>query len=75
MLTFKFANLGFWAEDFQKQIEITPPKVDSRKDLALWMWDQHNRVNKKLGKPDFPWSYGKLIALYGSRKRKTNEIL
>mmetsp|Transcript_24922 Transcript_24922/g.41547 ORF Transcript_24922/g.41547 Transcript_24922/m.41547 type:complete len:87 (+) Transcript_24922:587-847(+) len=29
-------------------------RVDSRKDLVLWMCEQHNLVNKKLHKPIFP---------------------
>lgn len=41
------------AEDFQKEIKKTPPATETRQDLCLWLCDQHNRVNKKLGKPLF----------------------
>lgn len=41
------------ADDFQQNLEKTPVKADSRDDLCLWLCDQHNRVNKKLGKPLF----------------------
>ena len=37
-------------EDFQLKIKETPPKLDSRNDFALWLCDQHNMVNRKLGK-------------------------
>ena len=40
----------YCAEDFQKEIEASPPQVDSRKTLSLWACDQHNRINTKLGK-------------------------
>ena len=67
---------NIWATDFRHQISITPPKLDSRKDFALWLCDQHNRVNKKLGKPEFKWSYGKLIALYKPKtKFKADKIV
>mmetsp|Transcript_24921 Transcript_24921/g.41545 ORF Transcript_24921/g.41545 Transcript_24921/m.41545 type:complete len:212 (+) Transcript_24921:87-722(+) len=42
------------AKDFQATMSTLPPKVDSRKDLVLWMCEQHNLVNKKLHKPIFP---------------------
>jgi hypothetical protein len=28
-------------------------RTDSRNDLCMWLCDQHNRVNQKLGKPLF----------------------
>ena len=46
----------YCAQDFQKQIKKTPPAVESRESLALWMCDQHNRVNRKIGKPLFDCS-------------------
>ncbi|CAI2383298.1 unnamed protein product [Moneuplotes crassus] len=62
------------ATDFRKEIAETPPNLESRKALSLWLCDQHNRVNKKLGKPEFPCTYGKLIALYGSKVKNKNTI-
>jgi mitochondrial FAD-linked sulfhydryl oxidase len=41
------------AEDFQSNLEKTPVRAESRTDLCLWLCDQHNRVNQKLGKPLF----------------------
>ena len=37
-------------EDFQKEIASDPPKLDSRDEFAIWMCEQHNIVNRKLGK-------------------------
>eukprot|EP00934_Nitzschia_sp_Nitz4_P003715 Nitzschia sp. Nitz4//scaffold29_size155292//67567//68205//NITZ4_002657-RA/size155292-processed-gene-0.46-mRNA-1//-1//CDS//3329546445//3705//frame0 len=41
------------AKDFQQELKKTPPATESREDLCMWLCDQHNRVNKKLGKPLF----------------------
>ena len=41
------------ATDFRKEIDETPPNLHSRKMLSMWMCEQHNTVNKKLGKPEF----------------------
>eukprot|EP00980_Cylindrotheca_fusiformis_P024492 scaffold11961_cov122-Cylindrotheca_fusiformis.AAC.4 len=40
----------------------TPPvsRAESRKDLSLWLCEQHNRVNRKLGKPVFECTMDKL---------------
>ncbi|OQR85661.1 augmenter of liver regeneration [Thraustotheca clavata] len=43
----------YCAVDFQKNIELCPPKVDSRVDLSLWLCEQHNIVSKKLQKKPF----------------------
>mmetsp|Transcript_100158 Transcript_100158/g.287738 ORF Transcript_100158/g.287738 Transcript_100158/m.287738 type:complete len:167 (-) Transcript_100158:241-741(-) len=48
-----FYPCSWCAEDFQQEIKKTPPATESRKDLCLWLCDQHNRVNQKLGKPLF----------------------
>jgi len=39
--------------DFQDDIKENPPKVDSRRELSRWWCDAHNRVNSKMGKPEF----------------------
>lgn len=51
--------------DFQEEITKSPPDVSSRLGLSRWMCDQHNIVNRKLGKPEFDcqrvlerWRYG-----------------
>ena len=40
------------ATDFRKEIEATPvdEHLGSKTDFALWLCEQHNKVNKKLGK-------------------------
>ena len=39
------------AEDFQANMETSPPRVATREALVLWVCEQHNLVNGKLGKP------------------------
>jgi mitochondrial FAD-linked sulfhydryl oxidase len=49
----EFYPCPWCADDFQHNLEMTPVQADSREDLCMWLCDQHNRVNKKLGKPLF----------------------
>lgn len=44
------------AKEFREDLVEVPPKVDSQKDLALWFCQMHNKVNKKLNKPQFDCS-------------------
>ncbi|CAI2731779.1 unnamed protein product [Schistosoma spindalis] len=53
------------AYDFESNIVVHPPKLDSRNALSGWLCMQHNLVNKKIGKPLFDcthvlerWRYG-----------------
>lgn len=39
--------------DFQEEIVKSPPDVSSRLTISTWMCEQHNIVNRKLGKPEF----------------------
>jgi FAD-linked sulfhydryl oxidase len=39
--------------DFQEEIVKSPPDVSNRLGLSTWMCQQHNVVNRKLGKPEF----------------------
>jgi len=39
--------------DFQEEILKSPPDLSSRLGLSTWMCNQHNIVNKKLGKSQF----------------------
>ncbi|CAF3637802.1 unnamed protein product [Rotaria sp. Silwood1] len=39
--------------DFQEEIVKSPPDVSSCMAISTWMCQQHNIVNKKLGKPEF----------------------
>ena len=51
--------------DFQEEIVKSPPDVSNRLGLSKWMCEQHNIVNRKLGKSQFDcqrvlerWKYG-----------------
>lgn len=44
------------ALDFQEDIKKYPPKTSTRDELAKWLCERHNTVNKKLGKPEFDCS-------------------
>lgn len=35
-------------------------RVDSRTSFSVWLCEQHNIVNKKIGKPSFPCTMEKL---------------
>ncbi|KAJ1459666.1 ERV/ALR sulfhydryl oxidase domain-containing protein [Pelagophyceae sp. CCMP2097] len=48
------------AEDFRATTKADPPKLGSRVEFALWLCNQHNTVNLKLGKPTFKCSSKKL---------------
>ena len=41
------------AEDFRHEMEKSPPRTASRAELSIWVCEQHNLVNDKLGKPLF----------------------
>ncbi|CDR37861.1 CYFA0S01e18448g1_1 [Cyberlindnera fabianii] len=43
----------FCAEDFQKHIETSKPKVQTQEEFGKWLCDAHNEVNVKLGKEKF----------------------
>ena len=48
-----FYPCTYCAEDFRESLQKSPVKAESRKDLCLWLCNQHNQVNQKLGKPLF----------------------
>ena len=56
----RFYPCTWCATDFQSNIELNPPKTESRDDLCIWLCEQHNLVNQKLGKPLFQCSIDKL---------------
>ncbi len=58
------------ASDFQEKIKDHPPKLDSREDFALWMCEQHNIVNEKLGKPLFRCTLRRMELIHGLPHRK-----
>ncbi|VDK72879.1 unnamed protein product [Litomosoides sigmodontis] len=41
------------AEDLRQDLAKHPPDVEDRERFSLWMCGLHNRVNKKLGKPEY----------------------
>ncbi|XP_003748213.1 FAD-linked sulfhydryl oxidase ALR [Galendromus occidentalis] len=49
----KFYPCDHCAADFRTEMEQSPPKVSSREALSQWMCEQHNIVNRKLGKKEF----------------------
>lgn len=53
---------GECATHFQALLKELPPQTSSRMASALWLCEAHNRVNKRLGKPEFPCD--KLDATY-----------
>ena len=53
-------------KDFQACVKEAPPRVENRRAFAVWVCEQHNAVNEKLGKPLFPCD----IAMLDKRWRK-----
>jgi hypothetical protein len=52
-----FARLypcGECAAHFQALLVELPPQTSSRKTASLWLCTAHNRVNRRLGKEEFP---------------------
>ncbi|EGR33714.1 hypothetical protein IMG5_043300 [Ichthyophthirius multifiliis] len=45
---------------FQKDIINSPPQVESSEKLSIWLCNQHNNVNKWLGKEMFDCDYENL---------------
>lgn len=48
-----FYPCTYCAQDFRENLKENPTKTESRQDLSLWVCEQHNLVNEKLGKPIF----------------------
>ena len=44
------------ADDLKKDLKDDPPKVKTGKEFANWVCQLHNKVNVKLGKPEFDCS-------------------
>ncbi|WVW84618.1 hypothetical protein I302_106652 [Kwoniella bestiolae CBS 10118] len=55
-----FYPCSWCAKDFQKDMKVNPPEVKTRDDFVKWLCERHNTVNRKLGKPVFECSLGKL---------------
>ncbi|XP_040155961.1 FAD-linked sulfhydryl oxidase ALR [Anopheles arabiensis] len=43
----------YCAKDFQQELKEMPPETKSQHALSQWLCRIHNRVNVKLGKPEF----------------------
>ena len=44
------------AQDFQRDIKLDPPQIQSQQSLSQWFCRIHNKVNQKLGKKLFDCS-------------------
>jgi len=49
----RFYPCTYCAKDFQENIDSRPVKAKTRQDLCMWLCEQHNLVNEKLGKDLF----------------------
>mmetsp|Transcript_10878 Transcript_10878/g.16789 ORF Transcript_10878/g.16789 Transcript_10878/m.16789 type:complete len:175 (+) Transcript_10878:107-631(+) len=49
----RFYPCTWCAHDFQENLKKQPVEVSSRQKLSVWLCEQHNLVNEKLGKPVF----------------------
>ena len=54
----------------QIDLERLPPQVGSRRELSLWVCQQHNLVNELLGKPAFPCSLEALDERWRTGRRE-----
>ncbi|GJQ78914.1 putative sulfhydryl oxidase [Trypoxylus dichotomus] len=52
----KFYPCEMCAADLRKDLKEDPPKTDSRETLSQWLCQLHNKVNRKLHKPEFDCS-------------------
>eukprot|EP00568_Trieres_chinensis_P002302 CAMPEP_0183293250 /NCGR_PEP_ID=MMETSP0160_2-20130417/2007_1 /TAXON_ID=2839 ORGANISM="Odontella Sinensis, Strain Grunow 1884" /NCGR_SAMPLE_ID=MMETSP0160_2 /ASSEMBLY_ACC=CAM_ASM_000250 /LENGTH=171 /DNA_ID=CAMNT_0025454337 /DNA_START=69 /DNA_END=581 /DNA_ORIENTATION=+ len=48
-----FYPCTYCADDFRTNLEQSPVRTRSREDLCVWLCEQHNLVNQKIGKPLF----------------------
>ncbi|CRL06999.1 CLUMA_CG020004, isoform A [Clunio marinus] len=46
----------YCAKDFRKELKEHPPQVKSQQELSQWLCKLHNKVNVKIGKPEFDCS-------------------
>lgn len=49
----RFYPCTWCAADFAANLNEKPAQVKSREELCVWLCEQHNHVNQKLGKPIF----------------------
>ncbi|XP_063705570.1 FAD-linked sulfhydryl oxidase ALR [Culicoides brevitarsis] len=46
----------YCAKDLKEELKAEPPKLSSQHDFSQWLCRLHNKVNVKLGKPEFDCS-------------------
>jgi mitochondrial FAD-linked sulfhydryl oxidase len=63
----KFYPCKSCADDFTKDLAVSPPKTSSNSSLSYWLCQMHNKVNEKLGKPIFDCSRALERWRYGSK--------
>ncbi|XP_014671375.1 PREDICTED: FAD-linked sulfhydryl oxidase ALR-like [Priapulus caudatus] len=49
----KFYPCPHCADDFRERLKEHPVDASSRRNLSRWMCEEHNVVNRKLGKKEF----------------------
>eukprot|EP00557_Chaetoceros_sp_GSL56_P012419 CAMPEP_0176481646 /NCGR_PEP_ID=MMETSP0200_2-20121128/2938_1 /TAXON_ID=947934 /ORGANISM="Chaetoceros sp., Strain GSL56" /LENGTH=177 /DNA_ID=CAMNT_0017877879 /DNA_START=6 /DNA_END=539 /DNA_ORIENTATION=- len=64
-----FYPCSYCAEDFQENMKQSPIRTKTRQDLCVWLCEQHNKVNEKLGKKIFKCD----IESLDERWRKSND--
>jgi len=65
----------YCAKDFRACIIKNPPRVESRDAFSIWLCEQHNEVNKKLGKPVFPCNVEALDRRWGASNPEDEETV
>lgn len=43
-------------QHYETYIRSHPPALESQEHFSRWMVDFHNDVNRRLGRPEMPWS-------------------
>ncbi|KAB0796825.1 hypothetical protein PPYR_10886 [Photinus pyralis] len=52
----KFYPCEYCAKDLRKDLKVDPPNVENQTALSQWLCKLHNKVNIKIGKPEFDCS-------------------
>uniref|UniRef100_A0A7S4W4J2 Sulfhydryl oxidase n=1 Tax=Ditylum brightwellii TaxID=49249 RepID=A0A7S4W4J2_9STRA len=64
----RFYPCTYCAHDFRGELHKSPPRTKSRKELCIWLCEQHNIVNQKLYKPQFPCDLNSLDQRWRNKK-------
>lgn len=62
----------FCRESYKIFIKESPPALESRDDLAHWLWILHNKVNEKIGK-ELDSDFDSVYAKYESFRAKCSK--